>query len=108
MIILVSTIEPVVTRVPGVFQTTIVVIPIAPGHRAVGGIAATHIRVLVIHVVERVRGRLQTLIVGCFLTRGVAIGHALACAPRTVGYVRSEAGHALRVLIGPETSGGRE
>src|SRR6185369_3660943 len=59
VIILVSAIEPFVGRIPGCLHATIVVIVKRPGHRAVGWIRTADVEVLVIHVVERVRGGLQ-------------------------------------------------
>src|SRR6185503_8501155 len=102
VVVLVSAIEPFVRRVPCMFQAAIIVITVSPRHRAVGGIAAADVGVLVIHVVERVSGGPEPSIVADLLAGGVAIRHALACTPGAISDVGSKAGEILRVLIGPD------
>src|SRR5262245_31607203 len=105
MIVLVGPIEPLVSGIPSVLQSAVIVISIGPRHRAVGWVTTTYVRVLVIHVVERARGWLQLRVVGRLLARSIAIRHALACAPGAIADVGGEAGQVLRVLIGPSVIG---
>ncbi len=101
VIVLVRTVEPLVRGVPGVLQSAVIIVAVIPRHGAVGGIATTDVRVLVVHVVEGVRGWLQLRVVGRLLACRIAIRHRFARTPGSISDVGSEAREVLCVLVGP-------
>src|SRR5438132_10563156 len=94
-------------------QPSIIIVIVSPGHRTVvwgGGDAG----VRVVHVIEYVTRRLHPRVVADRIAHRVAVGHALARAPRAISYVRGKAGYVLclsrarpLIITGAESARGK-